>query len=69
MDSLNAIYLTPSKTQADEFDYDDYGVKPAHCIPPTVPSFEYHGATVLDVDGERIEGDSRTPLGRAGYDL
>jgi primary-amine oxidase len=43
IDSTNAIFLTPPKEPGDAFTYDDYGVKPAHCIPEAPPFFEYHG--------------------------
>jgi primary-amine oxidase len=51
IDSTNAIFLTPPKDRADAFRYNDYGVKPAHCVPEAPPPFEYRGIKVHDQDG------------------
>ena len=52
MDSVNAILLTPPKTFDSPYKYDDYGVKPAHCIPNEVPPFEYSGLSGFGLDGK-----------------
>jgi len=63
IDSTNAIILTPPEDRGDPFAYDDYGVKPAHCVPAAPPPFEYYGMTIHDHDGNlvpaSVEGMSR----------
>jgi len=51
MDSTNAILLTAPQTPGDAFTFDDYGVKPIHCIPEAPPLFEYYGMKLHDQDG------------------
>lgn len=51
IDSTNAILLTPPEDRGDPFTYDNYGVKPAHCVPAAPPPFEYYGMTIHDQDG------------------
>jgi primary-amine oxidase len=51
MESTNAILLTAPKELGDPFTYDDYGVKPAHCVPKAPAPFEYVGMKVHDQDG------------------
>lgn len=48
---MNAILLADPKRPEDAFRYDDYGVKPAHCLPEAPPPFEYQGVEIHDQDG------------------
>ncbi|PSR74266.1 hypothetical protein PHLCEN_2v10010 [Hermanssonia centrifuga] len=50
MDSLNAILLHPPEPHS-QYTFDDYGVKPAQCIPEAIPPFEYSGLTAFGLDG------------------
>jgi primary-amine oxidase len=51
IDSTNAILLTAPETPGDAYKYDDYGVKPVHCVPEAPPLFEYEGMEIHDRDG------------------
>jgi primary-amine oxidase len=51
MDSVNAILLTSPAVPGAPYVYDDYGVKPAHCIPDEIPPFEYSGLKAFAPDG------------------
>jgi primary-amine oxidase len=51
IDSTNAVILTGPHKSGDGFRYDDYGVKPAHCVPEAPPPFEYEGVVIYDRDG------------------
>jgi len=51
IDSTNAILLTAPENPGDAFGYDDYGVKPVHCVPEAPPPFEYQGMEIHDRDG------------------
>lgn len=52
MDSLNAILLTSPARPGAPYAFDDYGVKPAHCVPDEIPPFEYSGLSVFGLDGK-----------------
>ena len=51
MDSVNAILLTPPTEPGAPYAFDDYGVRPAHCIPDEIPPFEYPGLKAFGLDG------------------
>jgi primary-amine oxidase len=51
MESTNAIVLNSPAKPGLPYVFDDYGVKPAHCIPALVPPFEYLGLTAYGLDG------------------
>ena len=53
MDSINAILLDVPAAPGAPYTFDDYGVKPAHCVPDAVPPFEYAGLTAYGLDGRR----------------
>ena len=40
----------PEKS-GDPLTYDDYGVRPVHCVPEYPPPLEYHPAKLFDMDG------------------
>ena len=65
MDSINAILLTPPDKPGARYEFDDYGVKPAHCVPAAVPPFEYAGERVFGVDGEPAPPASAEELRKA----
>ena len=52
MDSLNAILLTPPDKPGQPYTYNDYDVKPTHCVPDPVPPFGYSGLTAYGLDGK-----------------
>ncbi|TFK55964.1 amine oxidase catalytic domain-containing protein [Heliocybe sulcata] len=52
IESINAVILTAPAKTGDPFTYDDYGVKPANCVPEIVPDFEYGGLSAYTMDGE-----------------
>ena len=56
MESTNAVIITASKKPGQAFEYDEYGVEQAHCLPPTVPPFEYGDMDVYDLDGQSLSG-------------
>ncbi|EKM58084.1 uncharacterized protein PHACADRAFT_206924 [Phanerochaete carnosa HHB-10118-sp] len=51
LDSVNAVLLTPPEIPGAPYAFDDYGVAPAHCVPPEVPPFEYAGLSAFGLDG------------------
>ncbi|KAI0034736.1 amine oxidase catalytic domain-containing protein [Vararia minispora EC-137] len=51
MESTNAIVLNHPSEPGGSFVFDDFGVKPAHCVPAPVPPFEYVGLTAYGPDG------------------
>ncbi|KZV64877.1 amine oxidase catalytic domain-containing protein [Peniophora sp. CONT] len=53
MESRNAIVLNGPLTPGSPYTFDDYGVKPAHCLPQPVPAFEYSGLTAFGLDGKK----------------
>ncbi|KZT20392.1 amine oxidase catalytic domain-containing protein [Neolentinus lepideus HHB14362 ss-1] len=52
LESINAIVLTAPEKTGDPFTFDDYGVKPANCVPEGVPDFEYSGLSAFTMDGK-----------------
>ncbi|KAG1906828.1 amine oxidase catalytic domain-containing protein [Suillus fuscotomentosus] len=52
IESANAILLQPPKKPGDPFSYDDYNVRPAHCVPQPPAAFEYYPEQVYDLDGK-----------------
>lgn len=58
MESTNAILLTESKTPGHLYDYEEYGVKQAYCVPPAVPTFEYSDMNVVGLDGQSLSKDT-----------
>ncbi|KAL4249686.1 Amine oxidase [Abortiporus biennis] len=52
IESTNAILLTAPDKTGQAFAFDDYGVRPANCIPDVIPPFEYLGLKAFDVDGK-----------------
>ena len=62
MQSLNAILLSSPEKPGDPFTWDDYGVKPAHCIPDAVPPFDYVGLTAYGLDGKEAPPASTEEL-------
>lgn len=65
MDSLNAILLRSPAEPGAPYIYDDYGVKPAHCVPDEVPSFEYSGLQAFGLDGKAAPPASAEELRKA----
>lgn len=65
MDSVNAILLTLPQELGAPFLYDDYGVKPAHCVPGEVPPFEYSGLEAFGLDGEAAPPASAEDMRKA----
>ncbi|KAH7926787.1 amine oxidase catalytic domain-containing protein [Leucogyrophana mollusca] len=53
IESTNAILLQSPEKPGDPFSHDDYGVRPAHCIPEPVAPFEYFPVQIFDLDGKR----------------
>ena len=53
MESTNAIVLNGPPTPGAPYTFDDFGVKPAHCLPQPVPAFEYSGLTAFRLDGKK----------------
>ncbi|KAI0689816.1 amine oxidase catalytic domain-containing protein [Cytidiella melzeri] len=68
IDSLNAILLSSPSKVGDPYNYDDYGVKPAHCVPDEVPPFEYRGLTANGLDGSAGSAGSNEEM-RKGAEL
>ncbi|KAG2357950.1 copper amine oxidase [Suillus spraguei] len=52
IESANAILLQPPKKPGDPFSYNDYDVRPAHCVPQPPAAFEYYPEQVYDLDGK-----------------
>ncbi|KAG1735034.1 amine oxidase catalytic domain-containing protein [Suillus lakei] len=52
IESANAILLQPPKKPGDPFSYNDYNVRPAHCVPQPPATFEYFPEQVYDLDGK-----------------
>lgn len=52
IESSNAILLQPPKKPGDPFSYNDYNVRPAHCVPRPPAAFEYYPEQVYDLDGK-----------------
>lgn len=52
IESANAILLQPPKNPGDPFSYNDYDVRPAHCVPQPPAAFEYYPEQVYDLDGK-----------------
>ncbi|TCD63339.1 hypothetical protein EIP91_005658 [Steccherinum ochraceum] len=51
MESTNAIVITASEKPGHAFEWDEYGVEQANCIPPRVPPFEFEDMNIVDLDG------------------
>ncbi|KAF7984670.1 hypothetical protein HWV62_12936 [Athelia sp. TMB] len=51
IDSTNAILLSVPKNPGDPFTFDDYGVRPAVCVPEAPAPFEYSTPTLHDRTG------------------
>ncbi|KAH8100993.1 amine oxidase catalytic domain-containing protein, partial [Cristinia sonorae] len=56
MESTNAIVITASKDPSRVYDFEEYGVKQANCVPPVVPPFEYGDMQVMGLDGKPVTG-------------
>ena len=65
MDSINAIILTSPARPGAPYAFEDYGVKPAHCIPDEIPPFEYSGLTAFGLDGKAAPPASVEELRKA----
>ncbi|THH32251.1 hypothetical protein EUX98_g1956 [Antrodiella citrinella] len=52
MESTNAVVLTESKIPGKLYDYNEYGVVQANCVPHRVPSFEYEDMQIRGLDGQ-----------------
>jgi primary-amine oxidase len=51
MDSLNAVLLSHPKLAGDAFEFTEYGVQQAHCVPRAPEPFKYEGMKAYGVDG------------------
>ena len=51
IDSTNAILLSVPKNPGDPFTFDDYGVRPAVCVPEAPAPFEYSTPMLHDRAG------------------
>lgn len=65
MDSTNAIILDAPETPGAPYTYEDYGVKPAHCVPDEIPPFEYAGLKAFGLDGRPAPPSSAEELRKA----
>ena len=54
LESANAILLTNPTQPGDPYSFDDYGVRPDYCIPPSLPEFEYSGMNAYDLQGMKV---------------
>ncbi|KAH7912931.1 copper amine oxidase, partial [Hygrophoropsis aurantiaca] len=52
IESTNAILLKSPEKPGDPYTYNDYGVRPAHCVPEPLEPFEYRPVQVFDLDGK-----------------
>lgn len=65
MDSVNAILLSNPVAPGAPYTFDDYGVRPAHCVPDAIPPFEYAGLQAFGVDGRPAPPASAEELRKA----
>jgi len=65
IESTNAILLKNPEKPGDPFTYDDYGVRPAHCMPEHPSPFEYQPAKMFDVDGNPAPASSIEDMRKA----
>ena len=65
MESVNAILLNAPDEPGARYTFDDYGVKPAHCVPDAVPPFEYAGLTAYGLDGKKAPPASTEEMRKA----
>lgn len=68
IDSTNAILLQAPSNPGDPFTFEDYGVRPAHCVPRPPAPFEYSPVHVFDHRGEEAQFESVEAM-RAGSEL
>ncbi|KAG1845992.1 carbohydrate phosphorylase-domain-containing protein [Suillus tomentosus] len=62
IESANAILLQPPKKPGDPFSYDDYNVRPAHCVPQPPVAFEYYPEQVQPQSQRRDRAPSLLKL-------
>lgn len=65
MESTNAIVRTKSGTPGRLYDYNEYGVKQANCVPPPVAPFEYEDMELIDLNGQSLAPSTVQDLGSA----
>lgn len=65
IESTNAVLLKNPEKPGNPFTYDDYGVKPAHCLPEHPSPFEYHPAKMFDLDGRPAPASSIEDMRKA----
>ncbi|OJA18091.1 hypothetical protein AZE42_04164 [Rhizopogon vesiculosus] len=65
IESTNAVLLKNPEKPGDPFTYDDYGVRPVHCVPEPPSSFEYYPAKTFDVDGNPAPASSIEDMRKA----
>lgn len=58
IDSTNAILLQTPAQPGDPFSFEDYGVRPVHCVPKAPAPFEYAPVHIFDRRGEEVEFES-----------
>lgn len=64
LDSANAILLRAPASPGDAYEFDDYGVREAHCMPPRALPFAYSGARSFGLDGKPMEVRSAEEMRR-----
>jgi len=67
MESTNAILVQPAEKEGGSYQYEDFGVKPAYCMPAPVAPFSYKGGIDYDLNGR--EAQKTLEEKRKGYEL